>query len=67
MMPEMDGFDSVVEFHRCGASRAIAIVVITARDLSRQDRERLNDHVQTAGCDDFDTKPVDPADSRGDP
>ncbi|HZO42033.1 MAG TPA: response regulator, partial [Methylomirabilota bacterium] len=46
MMPEMDGFEFVTEFRRHEAWRAIPIVVVTARDLSREDRERLNGYVQ---------------------
>ena len=46
MMPEMDGFEFVAEFRRQPTWRAIPIVVITARDLSREDRERLNGYVQ---------------------
>jgi CheY-like chemotaxis protein len=46
MMPEMDGFEFVEEFRRHEAWRAIPIVVVTAKDLSHEDRERLNGHVQ---------------------
>jgi CheY-like chemotaxis protein/anti-sigma regulatory factor (Ser/Thr protein kinase) len=46
MMPEMDGFEFVAEFRRHEAWRAIPIVVVTARDLSHADRERLNGYVQ---------------------
>ncbi len=46
MMPEMDGFEFVAEFRRHEAWRAIPIVVITAKDLSRDDRDRLNGYVQ---------------------
>jgi GAF domain-containing protein/CheY-like chemotaxis protein len=46
MMPEMDGFEFVAEFRRHEAGRAVPIVVITARDLSREDHERLNGYVQ---------------------
>jgi signal transduction histidine kinase/CheY-like chemotaxis protein len=46
MMPEMDGFEFVAEFRRHEAWRAIPIVVVTARDLSRDDRERLNGYVE---------------------
>ncbi len=46
MMPEMDGFEFVTEFRRHEAWRAIPIVVITAKDLSGADRERLNGYVQ---------------------
>jgi len=46
MMPEMDGFEFVDEFRRHEAWRRIPIVVVTARDLSHADRERLNGQVQ---------------------
>jgi CheY-like chemotaxis protein len=46
MMPEMDGFEFVAEVRRHEGWRAIPIVVITARDLSREDRERLNGYVE---------------------
>ncbi|HET9488788.1 MAG TPA: GAF domain-containing protein [Methylomirabilota bacterium] len=46
MMPEMDGFEFAAEFRRHEAWRAVPIVVITARDLSREDHERLNGYVQ---------------------
>ena len=46
MMPEMDGFEFVAEFRRHAAWRAIPIVVITAKDLTRDDRERLNGYVE---------------------
>jgi CheY-like chemotaxis protein len=46
MMPEMDGFEFVAQFRRHEAWRAIPIVVMTARDLSRDDHERLNGYVQ---------------------
>jgi GAF domain-containing protein/CheY-like chemotaxis protein/anti-sigma regulatory factor (Ser/Thr protein kinase) len=46
MMPEMDGFEFVAEIRRHEGSRAIPIIVITSRDLSADDRERLNGYVQ---------------------
>jgi len=46
MMPEMDGFEFVDEVRRQEQWRAIPIVVITAKDLSRADQERLNGYVQ---------------------
>jgi CheY-like chemotaxis protein len=46
MMPEMDGFDFAAELRRHDAWREIPIIVITARDLSREDHERLNGYVQ---------------------
>ena len=46
MMPEMDGFEFASEFRRHEGSRAIPIVVITSKDLSHAERDRLNDYVQ---------------------
>jgi signal transduction histidine kinase/CheY-like chemotaxis protein len=46
MMPEMDGFEFVVELRRHEAWRAIPVIVITARDLSAEDRRRLNGYVE---------------------
>jgi GAF domain-containing protein/DNA-binding response OmpR family regulator/CHASE3 domain sensor protein/anti-sigma regulatory factor (Ser/Thr protein kinase) len=46
MMPEKDGFEFAAEFRRHEAWRAIPIVVVTAKDLSRDDRDRLNGYVQ---------------------
>jgi CheY-like chemotaxis protein len=46
MMPEMDGFEFVTEFRRHDAWRAIPIVVVTAKDLSHDDRQRLNGYVE---------------------
>ncbi len=46
MMPEMDGFDFAAELRRHEGWREIPIIVITARDLSRDDHERLNGYVQ---------------------
>jgi GAF domain-containing protein/CheY-like chemotaxis protein len=47
MMPEMDGFQFVAEFRRHEHWRDIPVVVITAKDLSSEDRLRLNGYVQT--------------------
>jgi signal transduction histidine kinase/CheY-like chemotaxis protein len=46
MMPEVDGFEFVAEFRRREAWRSIPVIVVTAKDLSREDRERLNGSVQ---------------------
>ena len=46
MMPEMDGFDFAAELRRHEVWREIPVIVITARDLSRDDHERLNGYVQ---------------------
>ncbi len=47
MMPEMDGFEFAVRVRRNVDWRLIPIVVLTAYDLSSEDRERLNGHVET--------------------
>jgi signal transduction histidine kinase/DNA-binding response OmpR family regulator len=46
MMPEMDGFEFLEALRRREGGRAIPVVVVTARDLSAEDRERLNGYVQ---------------------
>jgi two-component system, NtrC family, sensor kinase len=46
MMPEMDGFEFLEELRRDEAGRAIPIIVITARDLSAEDHQRLNGSVE---------------------
>ncbi len=47
MMPGMDGFAFAVEVRRHPEWRAIPIIVVTAQDLSSEDRRRLNGHVET--------------------
>jgi CheY-like chemotaxis protein len=42
MMPVMDGFEFVMEFRTVEAWRNIPIVVVTAKDLTEDDRRRLN-------------------------
>ena len=42
MMPVMDGFEFVMEMHKQDASSTIPIVVVTAKDLNEEDRQRLN-------------------------
>jgi CheY-like chemotaxis protein len=46
MMPEMDGFEFAVRVRRNVDWRLIPIVVLTAYDLTSEDRERLNGHVE---------------------
>ena len=46
LMPEIDGFEFVLEFRRHAEWRHIPIVVITAKDLSAEDRQRLNGQVE---------------------
>jgi CheY-like chemotaxis protein len=42
MMPEMDGFELLDELRAHEAGRTIPVVVVTAKDLTEQDRERLS-------------------------
>ncbi len=46
MMPVMDGFEVVAELNRQGLAGQIPIVVVTAKDLTHDDRARLEGHVQ---------------------
>jgi DNA-binding response OmpR family regulator len=46
MMPEMDGFTFIGEFQRVPDARAVPIIVLTAKDLTDDDRRRLNGYVQ---------------------
>ncbi len=47
MMPKMDGFEFAIEVRRHPEWRSIPIVVVTSRDLTKEDRRRLNGHVET--------------------
>jgi adenylate cyclase len=57
MMPEMDGFEFLEEVRRHEEWRDIPVIVITARDVSMEERARLNGQVesvvQKAGRDDM--------------
>ena len=46
MMPEMDGFAFIEEFRKLPAAGDVPIVVLTAKDLTGEDRRRLNGHVK---------------------
>ena len=46
MMPEMDGFEFVAELRRHAEWKGIPVVVVTARDITREDRVRLNGQVK---------------------
>jgi signal transduction histidine kinase/CheY-like chemotaxis protein len=45
MMPEMDGFEFLAEMHRHNEWKTIPVIVITAKELTADDRSRLNGHV----------------------
>ena len=46
MMPEMNGFELVAELRKHEAWRSIPIIVITAKDLTSEDRLRLHGYVK---------------------
>ena len=46
MMPEMDGFGFLEELRQNEAWRSIPVIVVTAKDLTTEDRQRLNGYVQ---------------------
>jgi CheY-like chemotaxis protein len=46
MMPEMDGFEFMDVLRRRGHGHHMAVVVITAKDLTAKDRQRLNGGVE---------------------
>jgi signal transduction histidine kinase/DNA-binding response OmpR family regulator len=46
MMPEMDGFSFLEALRQRAPWRSIPIVVVTAKDLTEEDRQRLNGYVQ---------------------
>jgi CheY-like chemotaxis protein len=45
MMPELDGFGFAEELHKHAEWRSIPILIVTAKDLSEEDRDRLNGHI----------------------
>ncbi|HXF26450.1 MAG TPA: response regulator, partial [Bryobacteraceae bacterium] len=45
MMPEMDGFEFIEHLRKGPDGRNIPVVVITAKDLTAEDRRRLNGSV----------------------
>jgi signal transduction histidine kinase/CheY-like chemotaxis protein len=47
MMPEMDGFEFAERVRRHPEWRSIPIVVLTAMDLTNEDRQRLNGYVES--------------------
>jgi signal transduction histidine kinase/DNA-binding response OmpR family regulator len=50
MMPEMDGFEFLTELGQHPDWRSIPVVVVTARDLTAEDRLFLNGSLLLSGC-----------------
>ena len=46
MMPEMDGFEFMTEMRKVDDWKAIPVIVITAKDLTQEERQRLEGYVQ---------------------
>ena len=46
MMPEMDGFEFMDELVRCEEWRTIPVVVVTAKDITVEDRLRMSGYVE---------------------
>ncbi len=46
MMPQMDGFEFITALQRTPEGRSIPVVVVTAKDLTEEDRRRLNGSVE---------------------
>ena len=46
MMPEMDGFEFVAELRRSESGRRIPVVVVTAKEVTAEDRARLDGQVR---------------------
>jgi adenylate cyclase len=46
LMPEMDGFEFLVEMRQRPEWRDIPVLVLTAKDLSAEDHKRLNGYVE---------------------
>jgi DNA-binding response OmpR family regulator len=46
MMPEMSGFEVVAELRKDDRTKDIPIIVLTAKDITREDRQALNGHIK---------------------
>ncbi len=50
MMPEVDGFEFLAEISQHAEWRQIPVVVITAKELTEEDRLFLNGSLMLSGC-----------------
>jgi len=50
MMPEMDGFELIAELRQHAEWKTIPVVVLTAKDLTAEDRLFLNGSLLLSGC-----------------
>jgi CheY-like chemotaxis protein len=46
LMPGMDGFEFLAEFRRRAEFRSVPVIVLTAKDLTADDHERLNGSIE---------------------
>jgi len=46
MMPEVSGFDVVAALDADQATRSIPIMILTAKDLTEEDKRQLNGHAK---------------------
>jgi CheY-like chemotaxis protein len=46
MMPEMNGFAFLEELQKLPGAGEVPVIVLTAKDLTGEDRKRLNGHVR---------------------
>jgi CheY-like chemotaxis protein len=50
MMPDVDGFEFLAEMRQRPEWRSIPVIVVTAKDLSSEDRLFLNGSLLLSGC-----------------
>ncbi len=46
MMPEMDGFEFIAELRKVEKWQSIPVIVLTAKDLTQEDRQRLDGQIE---------------------
>ena len=53
-LPEVDGWEATRQLKRSPETQAIPVIALTAHAMAEDERKAID-----AGCDDFDTKPVE--------